>query len=383
MHALALAMFWLCAFFIAYVYLLYPLLLILAGYLCRRPPPPPLPDAELPTVHVLIPAYNEEKIIARKIEGTLNLDYPKERLLCTVISDRSTDATDSIVQRYTNRGIRFLRNEVNKGKIQTLSEIGSQSQADVLLITDANAIFDRDALRKLVAHFADPCVGLVNGNRIMERTATMAGEGEGAYWVYETALKRAESDVFSNAFITGAMTAIRRPLFVPLPGYLEFDHVLPLHVVNQGYRVVFAADALFYEATAVSSRAEWRVRVRNAVRGFTMVLAAGRYISFRRHPWFVLHVYSRKVLRWSVAIPVIGLLVSNAALLRTPVFQVAGALQALFFAAALAGLFLDRLGLRQRWLALPFYFCLVNAASLVGFFQAIRGRRLAVWTTGR
>ena len=376
--------FWGSAIWIGSVYVFYPALLILIGA-CRRPSQPvPVADDALPSVLMLIPAYNEEHVIARKIENALSLDYPSNKLEMLVVSDCSTDRTDEIAASFAEKGVRFLRNTEQKGKIRTLSELGAEASADILLITDANAIYAPDALRMLVAPFADPNVGIVNGNRRLIPSASMAGEGEGIYWRYETMLKKAESDVFSNAFITGAMTAIRRELFLPLPGYLEFDHVLPLHVVNCGYRVVFEERACFEEDTAPHASAEWRVRVRNAVRGFTMVLEMHRFLRIARHPGFVLHVWLRKVLRWLIGVPALLALLSNIVLATVHpfyIFLLFG--QLAFYAAACAGWLLERIGRARALLAIPFYFCLVNAASLVGLWHAIRGQRLAVWKTGR
>lgn len=376
--------FWLSVFWVAFVYVLYPLFLLAAGALRRRPPLAPQADDALPSVTMLIPAYNEELVIGEKLDNTLALRYPREKLEIVVVSDRSTDQTDAIAQGYADRGIRFIRNTEQKGKIRTLSDLGADAHSDILLITDANAFFEPDALRLLVSNFADPRVGIANGNRSLKRSASMAGEGEGAYWIYETMLKKAESDVFANAFITGAMTAIRRELFLPLPGHLEFDHVLPLHVVNRGHRVIFEARARFVEDTAPNARAEWRVRVRNAVRGFTMVLTMGQYLDVARHPAFACHVWCRKVLRWLIGIPALVALLASAGLACChPFYALLLAGQAAFYLAALAGWLLERRGIPQRLLALPFYFCLVNAASLAGLWQALRGRRLAVWQTGR
>lgn len=383
MQEVALALFIVFAAIIAYVYALYPLFLIVVGRIRRRPKPRPLWDDELPTVSMLIPAYNEETVIAQKLDSTLALDYPADKLRITVASDCCTDATESIVRAYGERGVRLVRNETQKGKIATISELATGEKADLILITDANAIFETDALRKVVAHFRDPKVGIVDGNRLLHRTPTMAGEGEGAYWSYETVLRRADSDVFSTTFINGAMTVIRRELFVPLPSYLEFDHILPLHAVNQGYRVVFENLAHFYEETAASTGVAYKIRVRNAVRGFTMVLMMGCYLNIFRHPWFTFHLFSRKVLRWLIGVPAVGLFVANIGLLHLVPFQFTLAAQILFYVLAVAGYLLDRFGIKQGLLALPYYFCLVNYASLVGFFKAVCGQRMAVWSTGR
>jgi len=382
-YAACVSLFCASCLYIAYVYVLYPVFLIAWSALKQKPRLEPPADDQLPTVHMLIPAYNEEAIIAEKIENSLALDYPKEKLQCTIISDQSTDGTDDVAGMYVDRGIEFIRNEEQKGKIRTLSELGTCSDADVLLITDANAIFDKTALRTLVASFRDSTVGLVNGNRTMRRGKSMTGDGEGAYWEYETRLKEAESNVFSNAFITGAMTAIRRELFIAVPGELEFDHVLPLHVVQQGYRAVFASASHFQEDTAQSAAPEWRVRVRNAIRGFTMVMRMGEFLNTRQHPWFTFHVYSRKVFRWLIGVPSILMLVATLGLLDSPVFAFILAAQVLFYAAAVTGYLLERRGVKLAPLALPFYFCLVNAASITGFWQAIRGQRMATWSTGR
>jgi len=383
MQIFALFIFFVSVFWILYVYILYPLFLLGLGSLRGRQTYPAQPDKVLPSISILIPAYNEEKVIARKLETTLALDYPEDKLSITVVSDKSCDRTDEIVKSFCDARIHFIRNETQKGKIATLSELASKDSAQIVIITDANAIFETNALKKLVAPFQDSAIGIVNGNKVLKRTETMVGEGEGVYWIYETHLKQADSDIFSNAFVTGAMTAIRQELFIPIPGYLEFDHILPLHVVNKGFRVAFAMDARFFEETAPSSMAEWNVRVRNAVRGFCMVLLMGRYLNLFKHPWFVLHIYSRKVLRWLVALPMAGILISSFLLLNIGFFRLTILAQIIFYGAALTAFGLDRIGRKQGLLALPFYFCLVNAASLVGFFRALQGQRMAVWGTGR
>jgi cellulose synthase/poly-beta-1,6-N-acetylglucosamine synthase-like glycosyltransferase len=383
MQQLGLALFLFCAFVVAYVYVLYPLALIVIGSGSRRSRPTPRPDDSLPSISMLVPAHNEEKSIGSKIENALDLDYPSGKLEITVASDASTDGTDDIIRSYLHRGIHLVRNETQRGKIATLSDLAHASHSDLILITDANALFERDSLRELAAHFADPAVGLATGNKILEASPTTVGEGEATYQSYETLLRRAESTVFAVAFVTGAMTAIRRELFSPIPGHLEFDHVLPLQVVNQGFRVVFAEDARFHEETASSTGAEYRVRVRNATRGFSMVFSMGRYLSFRRHPWFAFHVYSRKILRWLIGLPAIGLFLSNLLLWEIPLFRILLAAQVAFYCAAGLGCAARRQAARHRVFALPFYFCLVNWASLVGFYQAARGQRVAVWGTRR
>ncbi len=372
-----------CFLWIFYAYFGYAALLLVLGVVRRKPIPEPLPDEALPTIRMLVPAYNEEDVLARKLDTTLASDYPAKRLFVTVVSDCSTDATDEIAKRYVSKGITFIRNERQKGKITTLSDLGQACEEDIILITDANAIFEPDCLRRLAAYFADPKVGIVNGNRTLTASDSMAGLGERLYWNYETRLKKAEAMITSNAFITGAMTAIRRELFTPIPGYLEFDHILPLHVVNQGKRVVFASDAHFSEETAPSSKAEWKVRVRNSVRGFSMVMEMGKWIRISRHMGFVFHVWSRKILRWLVGVPAIGLFVASIPMAMCPVAGWLFKLQALFYAAVLAGWLAERTRTKLKPVVIPYYFFLVNAATLVGLLRAVRGQRLAVWGTGR
>lgn len=383
MHLTAYWIFSICAAAIAWVYVLYPMLLLTIGLLRRHSKPPPMTDEQLPSVTMLIPAFNEAAVIASKIENALDLDYPPNKLRIVVVSDCSTDGTDAIVQRFQDRGVQYLRNERQKGKIATLSDLGAKEKSDVILITDANAIFERSALRRLVSYFDDPSVGMVTGNKTLRRTATLVGEGEGTYQNYETVLRRAEANTISVTFVTGAMTAIRRELFKPLPEYLEFDHVLPQYVVNQGYRVAFAEDATFSEETAPHTKAEYRVRVRNATRGFSMVLNIGRYLDVWRHPVYAFHLFSRKILRWLIAIPAAGLLVSSLVLVEQPWFRLLFVLQLLFYLVAAAGYFFDRRGYSGGLVALPFYFCLVNFASLVGLIRAVRGEQIAVWSTER
>jgi len=154
-------------------------------------------------------------------------------------------------------------------------------------------------------------------------------------------------------------------------------------VVNQGKRVVFAADAHFTEDTAPDSAAEWKVRVRNAVRGFTMVREMGQWIDIRRHAGFVFHVWSRKILRWLVGLPAIGLFLCSTPMVGDPVLRWLFLMQILFYVMVLCGWLAERRGLRLKLAVIPYYFCLVNAATLVGFFRAMRGQRMATWGTGR
>ena len=209
------SIFLLLVLLILYVYFGYPLLILIFS---RLRPAPSIQKADItPTVALIITAYNEEKVIAQKIENSLSLDYPRDKLEIIVASDGSTDRTNEIVSRYQNQGVKLVILETNQGKSATQNLAVSEAHCDIVLFTDANVMIQPDAVRKMVSNFGNEKVGCVVGKvTYINEEDTSVSQGEGVYWRYELFLRKKESDLGNLAMGSGPIMAIRKELFKPL-----------------------------------------------------------------------------------------------------------------------------------------------------------------------
>jgi cellulose synthase/poly-beta-1,6-N-acetylglucosamine synthase-like glycosyltransferase len=375
--------FWICVALLAYVYIVYPLLV---GWLARLFPQAVNSDESFkPSVSLLISAFNEGSIIATKLENTLALDFAAESLEVLVVSDCSDDGTDEIVERYSSSGVRLIRQQPRRGKSAGLNLGVSQARGQFLVFSDANAIYEPDAIRQLVRHFSNPKVGYVVGNaRYYEKgAASSAAESEGLYWKLETYLKKAESRLGSVVGGDGAIYAIRRELYAPLLPTDINDFLNPLQIIVRGYTGVFEPAAVCHEEAAESFGQEFRRKVRivsrslNALRRIPAVL--NPFHNFRH--WFLL--VSHKLLRWFAPFFMLLLFITSLALWQFPLYRAFALLQIAFYALALAGGHWQPGNKLGKLLSLPYYFCMVNLASLIGCVKCFRGDLAGQWTPPR
>ena len=383
---MALILFWGSLGVILYSYVLFPLLVILRGVLWRKP----YKSEEmhpLPLVSVIIAAYNEEREIGGKLENILSLDYPRERLEVIIASDGSIDRTNAIVQSYEGRGIKLLALS-RLGKAGALNAAVAASTGEILVFSDANSLYKVDALRALVRPFADATVGGVAGNQcyIKKKEASSVGAGERSYWDFDRIMKQFESGAGNTISATGAIYAIRRSLFEPVVEGVTDDFFTSTSVIAKGYRLVFAPDAIAYEAVAGSSKREFGRKVRVITRGLRGVFIARRQLlNPFRYGFYALQLFSHKALRRLVVYPLIVLLLVNPFLWQIALFYKLTMLgQIAFYGLGLLGLILDgtRLG-RLKLLTIPYFFCLVNAAVLVATINIMRGQQIKRWEPQR
>jgi len=374
------AFFWATAAVVAYVYFGYPALLWL---LCRFRRPRPLPAAEgfEPTVSLIIAAYNEEQVIAQKIENSLALDYPKEKLEIIVVSDGSTDRTADLVRGYTAQGVRLVDLPQNVGKASAQNEAVKRATGDVLLFTDANVSLLRDAARQLVKHFQDATVGCVIGKvAYTNEDETGVSEGEGFYWRYELFLRGKESYLGNLVAGSGPIMAFRRTLFDPLDPAVSEDFVLPMKAAIKGYRTVYEPGAISRERLfQVSPRDMLKTRTRTTTLDTRSVFLCRALLNPLRYPLYAWGLVSHKLLRWLVPYFLIALLAVNLLLLDQSFYRLALALQLAFYALAAAGYLWQKRGKPPRILGLPFSFCLVNGAALVGVARFALGKKAGRW----
>jgi cellulose synthase/poly-beta-1,6-N-acetylglucosamine synthase-like glycosyltransferase len=376
-------LFWSAAGLLAYTYLLFPLLVLLRAALRPRP----YDSGEItPTVTLVISAHNEAASIGAKLENLLSLDYPEDRLEVVIASDGSDDGTDELVRGYAERGVRLV-SLPRVGKAAALNAAVAGAGGEVLVFSDANSIYAPDALRALVKPFADPSVGAVAGDqRYLSRDGADAiASGEQRYWDFDRLLKEAESRAGSTISATGAIYAVRRPLFRSVPPGVTDDFFTSTGAIAQGYRLVFAADAVAYEPVAKSSEVEWGRKVRVMTRGLRGVLLRRELLDARRHGFYAVQLLTHKLLRRTMVFP-LALAAGTSPLLwrRGRVYRAATLAQAAVYGLGAGGMLLRGRPLgRSKVFMLPAFFCFVNAASFRAVLNVVSGRRIDRWEPQR
>jgi cellulose synthase/poly-beta-1,6-N-acetylglucosamine synthase-like glycosyltransferase len=369
------AVFWCCAAGVVYAYVLYPVLIYALSRVSARRDEPPA-DASLPRVALVIAAYNEAEVLERRIANALALDYPRELLNIVIASDGSDDATPQICRRYEGR-IRVMLFPYRRGKPATLNDAISRVDAEIITLSDANTDMDAGALRALVRWFVDPSVGAVCGRLVLTDPHT-GRNADGLYWRYETFLKRCEGRLGGLLGANGAIYAIRRSLFTPLPpGTVVDDFVIPLAAkLRSRCRIVYEEGAVAHEETAPDIRGEFGRRARIGIGGWQALATLWPLLS-PRHGWTAFTFWSHKVLRWACPFLLIGALVTAAALARQPVYAAALAAQLAFYGVGVVAALLPHRALRR--LRLSSMFLAMNLALLVGFIRWLRGGHSGVW----
>lgn len=376
------ALFWITAGTLLYVYVGYPLILWLLAR--RRAEPAGADPVEWPAVTLIISAYNEADVIADKLRNALETDYPEGRLEIIVVSDASDDGTDRIVASFADRGVVLLRMPERGGKTVGLNAAVAAAKGDFIVFSDANAMYRVDAVKRLVARFEDPAVGAVIGESSYYESDSDSGRSESLYWRYESAIKKLESATGSLVGGDGAIYAIRKSLYRPMPPDALSDFVNPLQIVQHGYRCVYEPRAVSCEETAADFTREYRRKVRIVNRAWRALWSLRAMLNPLHNGGFALKLWSHKVLRWWVPFLLLALLAVNWALLADGrIYVLSLWAQAAFYAAAAFGYLRRGRPNQPAMLRIPYYFCLVNVASAVGLIEAFLGRTYTTWTTAR
>lgn len=382
--------FWSAALLLAHTYFFYPLVLFAmegvahvvhtirfmrtGGDRRRRA----RDEVALPTVSLVVAAYNEASCIQQKLENSLALDYPAERFEVLIGSDGSSDGTDDLVRRCEDARVR-LSPAPRAGKTTVLNRCVPAARGDIVVLSDANTMIDAAALRKLVRHFEDPEVGAVCG-KLKLYNPTKQDYEESAYWSYESLIKFYEGKRGAVVGANGGLYAIRRTLFQQLPpSTIVDDFVIPLRILEKGFKVVYEAEAVASEETTEDYDKEFGRRAR---------IAAGNFQSLRMVPGLLLPTagfpafafWSHKLLRWCAPALMGVALVANLFLLDSLFYRFTLLAQALFYAMAYLGKagVLKR-GTAKRVASVAYYFVTMNLAIVVGFWRFLRNSQRAAW----
>lgn len=368
-------LFWLSAALIFYAYAGYPLWLWLRAKLFPRPV---LSGNVAPLVSVVMVVFNEAKVLPAKLENLLTLDYPADRLEIVVVSDGSTDATESILREHVRYPrVRVLLNQLSRGKSVNLNDALEIANGGIVVFTDARQMIERSALRRLVSNFADPDVGCVSGElRLGDPNGVESAKGMGLYWRIEKKIREWEGASGSVVGATGAFYGIRRHLFVNLPQETILDDVFtPMQVVRQGQRVVFQPEAVAWDVPDLGGSREFARKVRTLGGNYQLVQIA---------PWLLtsanpirFEFISHKLLRLFVPFALAILLISSL-LIQGVFYRGMLIAQLAFYALSLLAMVHLKMGPLNRVSDAALTFVLLNTAAMVAFARFISGRKV-VW----
>lgn len=370
--------FWTCISVLGYVYVGYPVLVYLMSLLFPRS----IERAEIePNVTVLITAFNEEDSIREKLENTLKIDYPADKLEILVASDGSTDRTDSIAAEFAPRGVRLFRQEGRVGKTTTQNNAVERASGEIVLFSDATTMYRDDVFRQLLPAFADASVGCVAGRLVyVDEGGTTVGRGAKSYWGYETFIKIAESRACSLIGASGCLYAVRRSAYEPMYAEACSDFLICTSLYRKGLRSVFAPDAVCFEHTNHRAADELRMRVRVISQTFTDLWRNRDMLNPLKGGFFAIELISHKVLRYAVPLVLLVFFIASIAFAGLSAFYAAALVfQVMFYSMAFIGWLLERSGKRLYLLAMPLYFVLANLASVMAFYKFLRGETFARW----
>ena len=329
---------------------------------------------------MIIAAYNEEKVIGKKIENSLSLDYPKDKLEIIVLSDCSTDKTNEIVKHYHQQGVILNLQDKRRGKSAGLNDTVPKAKGEIILFTDANAILDKDSLKMITRNFADDKIGFVTGrtkyistdkNSVLEITST--------YTTLETFIKKKESELGSCVGADGALFAIRKNLYTPLKSMDINDIVIPLTIIKQGYRGIIEEKAFSTEETTQNLKSEFGRQVRITSRTLNAIFDHNEFLNPFKYPLYSFQLISHKLIRFFTPYFLILLMATNILL-----FQ-----HGLFFKVSLIGQFIwyilaivdVKTGIARcaRISSLPTNFIIMNLAFIKGWIKYLSGESYATW----
>ncbi|HTH52232.1 MAG TPA: glycosyltransferase family 2 protein [Pyrinomonadaceae bacterium] len=370
--------FWISLALLAYVYAGYPLLVWCVSKLRPRSVER---GAIEPKVTVLITAFNEEAAIAPKIENTLAIEYPKDKLEILVASDGSTDTTDEIVAGFADRGVRLLRVDGRVGKTATQNAAVQSASGDIILFSDATTDYAPDVFQKILPAFADASVGCVAGRLVyVDAAGSSVGKGARNYWSYETFIKNAESDACSLIGASGCLYAVRREAYEAMYDDACSDFLICTNLYRRGLRSVFEPAAVCYEQTNRDTGDEMRMRVRVISQTFADLWRNRDMMNPLKSGFFAVELISHKLLRYAVPLMLAALLVCSFLLDHSSlVYAAAIAGQTAFYGMAIVAWLLERAGVKLSILAMPLYFVLANLAAVIAFYKFVMGERYARW----
>lgn len=375
--------FWFCVFVVFYSYAGYPIFLWLISLVKSAKQGMQAGNIE-PKVSLFISVYNEEAVIEEKLLNSLALEYPKDRLEVVVISDGSSDRTDEIVARYASQGVILRSYEGRIGKTACLNKAVPLAKGDIVVFSDANSKYDREAIKRLVSHFADLQIGFVTGGTkyISEDDGKML-DSIGIYSKIEKVTKILESRTGSCVGADGAIFAIRKSLYQPLQSVDINDFVIPLNIIRKGFRGILDENAFCIEKIAKGTKGEFNRQVRISNRTIRALVNQRGLLNPFVYGFFSFELLSHKVCKMLVPFFLLSAFILNLFLLGQGALYIA----TFFVQLSLYGLSAlghwERLKDFSRLVTMSHTFVVVNVAILMGWIKYMKGDTYTTWTTAR
>lgn len=376
--------FWTCITLILFAYAMYPILIwTLSRWLAKPWIPLEMTKEDWPYVSLIIAAHNEEDVIEERIRNALAMDYPCNLLEIVIALDGCDDGTAAIVHRYEGERVRLLDYPQRRGKSAVLNAAISELGGEIVLLSDANTEIDRNAARRLVRWFKHPQVGVVCGRLILDDPRT-GRNVDSLYWKYETFLKRCEGRLGALLGANGAIYAIRKKLFQPIPRQtIVDDFVIPLATkLRSDCTIIYDHSAVAYEETPANVRSEFRRRTRIGAGGFQSIGLLWRLLDPRRG-WVAFAFLSHKVLRWLCPFFMIGALATNLVLLEDPFYRQMLTVQLGFYGVSMLAAFLPTSLRFLKPLRLATMFTGMNLALFFGFWRWLLQEQNGTWARTR
>lgn len=378
--------FWASAFIVFYTYLGYGILLFILVHikeLFKKPKKLTLPH-NLPHVTLLIAAYNEEKIVYRKMENTLDLDYPSSKLTIAWVTDGSNDRTNEYLAKYLD--VKVMFDPARKGKSAAVDRAMGLLDTPIVIFTDANTMLSRQAIKLIVAQFTDPRVGCVAGEkRVWAEGAEDATAGEGVYWRYESTLKALDYRLYSAVGAAGELFAIRRSLYESLDrSTLLDDFILSMKIAQKGYKIAYCKEASATEEASASIVEEAKRKVRIAAGGLQSIARLAPLLNIFRYGTLSFQYISHRVLRWSLT-PILffALMPLNIVLVINygwdSLYGVLLVCQIIFYTLSVWGFAISSRQIKSRIIFIPYYFMFMNVCVFKGAIYLIRHRTGGIW----
>lgn len=378
--------FWTCLFIVTYTFVGYGLLLFILIKIKRSffRPKSFISGAPLPTVTLLVAAWNEEVTIIDKIKNTLQLDYPKERLQIIFVTDGSTDRTPELIHPYQE--IVLMHNSDRGGKMAAIKRAMPQVKGEVIVFSDANTFLNREALLELVKHYQDTKVGAVAGEKriLVNQHADASSAGEGFYWKYESRLKKWDYELYSNVGAAGELFSIRASLYEPVESdTIIDDHMIAMRIAEKGYLIAYEPAAYASETASENTAEELKRKIRIAAGGIQSILRLKIAANPFRYPILTFQYLSHRVLRWTITpfLLVLALLANIWIVFQHghQFYTLLLTAQCIFYTLALLGLLMERKNIRIKTLFIPYYFCMMNYAVAAGILRYINQNQSAAW----
>ncbi len=378
--------FWISLLLISYTYIGYPILLFCFVTIKKKfseKKTSYFDNNEMPEVSLIVACFNEADILKEKIENTLQLDYPINKLTLYFVTDGSTDNSPEIIRQYPQ--INLFHEKERKGKNAAVNRVMMKVNTPFTIFSDANTFLNPLAIRLLIRHYKNENVGAVAGEKrvFQSKEENAAASGEGAYWKYESKLKTWDSELKTVVGAAGELFSLRTSLYEKVPeGVLIEDFRVSMNIAKKGYQVVYEPEAYAMESSSLSMEEENKRKIRISAGGLIEVWHFLDLLNFFKHGILSFQYTSHRVMRWTVA-PLVLLLVliSNIflALEGSGFYTVTLVAQLIFYLISLLGYLMRNRKIRFGLIFVPYYFVFMNLSVYQGLLLLIRKKQSAVW----